>query len=166
MFFYKLLKWLVPLFIIGFAAAVVYFFVTPTFSHDYKQLTERVEVGLKYTNPEENTVYFHPYIENPNPSSDLTLTHSRNFIKVCVLNKNGEVLENSVTMPEEETNSEEMLQTTLAPGEQEQNTDYYRVEFPEEADRIQLTFTGEVDDEYGVDEVEEIIEVNIDYLNI
>ncbi|MGY4688302.1 hypothetical protein [Salibacterium sp. K-3] len=162
---HKLLKWLLPVVLIGAGAAIFYFFATPTFSHDYKQLTERVEVGLKYTNPEEQTIYFHPYIENPNPSSDITLTHNENFISVSVLDEHGDVIENSVTIPEQENSSmKKDIQTTLRPGETEKNTNYYKVDVPEEADRLQLTFTGEVEDEYGFDDVKETIEVDLDYL--
>ncbi|MDQ0297755.1 hypothetical protein J2S78_000163 [Salibacterium salarium] len=158
-------KWLTAAVLIGGIAMSVYFFSTPTFSHDYKQLTERVEVGLKYSNPDDETIYFQPYIENPNSSSDLTLTHGHNFIKMYVLDEHGNILEDSVTTNKNDNTTDGKLQTTLSPGEQEQNTDYYKINFPDNADRLQVTIEGEVEDEFGLDEIEEIIEVDVDYFS-
>ncbi|MFD2707130.1 hypothetical protein [Salibacterium lacus] len=163
----KILKWLLPFIVIGAGAAAVYFFTTPTFSHDYKQLTERVEVGMKYTDPAEQTVYFQPYIENPNPSSDITLTYSADFMSVAVLDEHGNVIKDSVSAPENKNESAaNSLQTTLQPGEQEQNTNYYKVRLPDEAQRLQVTFTGQVKDEFGMDKVDESIEININHLTM
>ncbi|RSL30280.1 hypothetical protein D7Z54_26550 [Salibacterium salarium] len=163
---FTLLKWLITAILVSGVAVTVYFFTTPTFSHDYKQLTERVEVGLKYTNPEDQTMYFHPYIENPNSSSDLTWTHSQNFMKIYVLDQHGNILEDSVTIKGTNNDKTEKLETTLSPGEKEQNTGFYKIDFPDNADHLQVTIEGVVEDEFGLDTIEEVIEVDIDYFNI
>lgn len=107
-----------PISILAILFASAYFVTTPTFNHDYKQLTERVEIGLKYTNPEKTVIFVHPYVENPN-RSNLTLRHHQNFIKICVLDKNGNVLENAVTVEQMEDEDTKLLQTTLKPGQKE-----------------------------------------------
>ncbi|SDI60482.1 hypothetical protein [Alteribacillus bidgolensis] len=162
----KYLKWSLPIFILVILAGAAYFFITPIFSHEYKQLTERVEIGLKYTNPDESVMYVHPYVENPNNTSDLTLTHKQNFINIYVLDEEGNIIENAVTVEEPENNNTDLLQTTLKPGEKEKNICHYKIKFSNDADSLQLNFEGEVEDEFGSAKIEEMIEINLDYLNI
>ncbi|SFQ04261.1 hypothetical protein [Salibacterium halotolerans] len=167
MTFHKLLKWLTAFVVIGAGAAAFYFFATPTFSNDYKQLTARVEMGMKYTDPAEETIYFQPYIENPNPSSNITLTHSADFMSIAVLDEHGNVMEDSVTVKENNNDrAAGSLQTILHPGEQEENINYYKVHLPDEAQRLQVTFTGQVKDEFGIDMVDESIEINLNRLTM
>ncbi|MFB4163555.1 hypothetical protein ACE1TI_06845 [Alteribacillus sp. JSM 102045] len=162
----KYLKWTLPVFILACVFGTAYFFVTPSYSHEYKQLTERVEIGLKYTNPEESVVYVHPFVENPNNTTNLKWTHTQNFIKIWVLDEEGNVIDDAVTVEKVEKENANLMQTTLKPGQKEKNRHYYKIHFSEDADRLKLSLKGEVEDEFGTAEIEEIIEVNVDYLNI
>ncbi|RKD76017.1 MULTISPECIES: hypothetical protein [Sinobaca] len=156
------MKWGIPFVIILTLGWTAYYFVTPTFSHQYQQLTERVEVGVKYTNPEESIVYIHPYIENPN-SEEITCFHDDQFVEIRVLDEDGNHLDKAVSM-EEKRGASPADEETLKPGQKTMNANYYKVELPDNAASIQLIYSGSVEDQYGIDQLEETININLDYL--
>lgn len=156
------MKWGIPIVIVLTLGWATYYFVTPTFSHQYQQLTERVEVGVKYTNPEDSIVYIHPYVENPN-NEEITCYHDDQFVEIRVLDENGNHLDEAVSM-EEKRGGSSTGEEVLKPGEKTMNSTYYKVELPDNADSIQLVYNGSVKDQHGIDQVEETINVNLDYL--
>ncbi|SDH89114.1 hypothetical protein SAMN05192534_11431 [Alteribacillus persepolensis] len=152
--------------LIGIAS---YVFITPIFSHEYTQLTERVEIGLEYTDISSNKeMYVHPYVENPNSHSDLTITYEEESFDLQVLDANGNVLEGAVTKEYQHRGQShsEQKQTTLKPGQKEKSVCCYKITFPQEADRLQLAFQGKVQDEFGAAEIKETIEVLLRHLSI
>ncbi|MFB5664197.1 hypothetical protein [Alteribacillus sp. HJP-4] len=162
----KVWKWSLPLMLLAGAVIFIYVAVTPTFSHEYKQLTQRLEVGLKYTEPKDSTMYVLPYVENPN-GSDLTFTHNgSNFFGLEILDKQGNVIKGAVTLEANEEASPNILKTTLGPGEKESQNHYYKVTLDDEADRIQISYNGKVKDEFGLDKIEEVIEIDVNHLLI
>ncbi|WP_240376232.1 hypothetical protein [Bacillus piscicola] len=162
-------KWLkgAALCFLSLVAIVFIVFITskPTFSYNYHKLTERVKIGLEYTDPAKQTIYLQPYIENPNAASNMTLKTNENFITVCVLNESRKVLTHAVKVEQQAgkpTNG--LINTTLGPGEKEKNQSYYAIELPDDAKYIQLEFSGKIEDEFGTASIDKMIEVNVNHL--
>ncbi|WP_143083196.1 hypothetical protein [Alteribacillus iranensis] len=139
---------------------------TPIFSHSYQQLTERVEIGVKYTNPEKQVMYLQPYVQNPNDASDLTLTLDQDFIEIVVLDDSRDTVEGAVQLENINDPSSDMMTTTLGPGEAETAHGYYTVQLSPNARWIQLEFTGDVEDEFGSASIEKLIEVDVQHLHV
>lgn len=157
-------RWLLLSLLIILGLGVTFFLTSmPLFTNDYQKLTERVEIGVKYTDPKEDVLYIHPYIENPN-SSELTLTHTQNFIKVDVLDESRNALDEAVVGAREDDSTDKTSHTILGPGEMEKTRDYYKLQLPRGARWIQLYFSGDVKDEFGQATVNKMIEVDIKHL--
>ncbi|WP_018922961.1 hypothetical protein [Salsuginibacillus kocurii] len=158
------------LFISGLALLIgvgAYFYsstTSPTFTQEIHQLTERLEVGVKYTEAENDKVYMLPYVKNPN-NEELTFTHQPNFIEVQMLNTNGEVVEDALYLKDKEEENT-IHSTRLEPGERYVQNNYYVIDLSTEAISLQLSYDGQIDDEFGYVDYQEDVAINIQHLGL